>query len=50
MRHTKTIDINLRCPKCRNPMQNVSKSKELRCIYCGFRCVKKDCMKLKDEG
>lgn len=49
MRKTSTINSNLRCPKCLGhyPMRKISKSKNLRCIYCGFECLPKDCLSFK---
>ena len=47
MRKTKTINSNLRCPKCHKPMADISKSKNVKCIYCGFECHPKECIPFK---
>ena len=49
MRKTSTIDSNLRCPKCYYhwPMAKIPKSKNIRCIYCGYECLPKDCIPFK---
>lgn len=49
MRKTKTIYVNLRCPKCHNPMKTLPKNKNLRCIYCSFECLKNECVNLKNK-
>ena len=49
MRHTKTINMDLRCPKCNNPMQKISKNKKLKCIYCESKYIKNECIKLEKE-
>lgn len=44
----KTINSNLRCPKCLNPMRDIPKSKKVSCMICFFECLPKECIPFKN--